>query len=794
MATYSDNGITFPYVSTSGLEVESTPVRLQGGYTLNGNTITNKAGTTVNAIDIDWNGAQVGEGDEIELETTGELLKWIKDSNEAKADKVEGKGLSTNDYTTTEKNKLEGIESGAQVNVKPDWNAVAGADAEILNKPTIPAAQIQSDWNQTDTTALDYIKNKPNLSGLTHFDIQVVQNLPDTDISESTIYLLPGESTGTNNLYTEYIYINNNWEKLGEQQNVDIVGQRGNALFDQIIPLPEDTTNYPYTILSGEDCIEDAEVDDIVISTSFVFRCTNINQSAGTQTWEFIGGVVTPNTSFLSTTGGTLTGELKFAGSGNHSDAGIRYNSSGNLGISADNLILLNGDVEITENHNLYTPSLQASSIRIQQQDSDGSFSTTGDNVIYFGDSSNVYIREEGDNDSDNMLLSAENNITLTSQSSGNINLNTGGDISLNADSDINLNTDGAVNVNGTEIGSAIYKNATTSVTQNSDALVTSGAVYSALQNVSGGSTYKLTVNGTTNGDTNGTSLGSVYAPTSAASGSNYVITSDVNGKAQWTSKSNFLSGFATTSQLANYVQTSTLSNYVQSVSVNNGTPVTPDSSGNVNLTVSTGSNSSQKLYNGVFYYSNTGVLTTNQYDFTAAQLLGVAVIMDGFKFIISKTSLNTGTLKYGKFLTSENANLLVPSFTDGYSNTLQHIQLSTGDIWSTVAADQASVQLSTGENTTQSFKLQGYVPSSQELKLIMSNWGSIKSKLAYCGDVVQIVTKTDASNILSSTKSYNYQNNIYYSGYSSLEGSYNNIYTGVDTSSYFICYRIPNL
>lgn len=33
-----------------------------------------------------------------------------------KVDKVSGKGLSTNDYTTTEKNKLAGIETGAQVN------------------------------------------------------------------------------------------------------------------------------------------------------------------------------------------------------------------------------------------------------------------------------------------------------------------------------------------------------------------------------------------------------------------------------------------------------------------------------------------------------------------------------------------------------------------------------------------------------------------------------------------------------------------------------------------------------
>lgn len=34
--------------------------------------------------------------------------------------------------------KLSDIEDGAQVNVKPDWEAAAGDDAEILNKPTIP--------------------------------------------------------------------------------------------------------------------------------------------------------------------------------------------------------------------------------------------------------------------------------------------------------------------------------------------------------------------------------------------------------------------------------------------------------------------------------------------------------------------------------------------------------------------------------------------------------------------------------------------------------------------------------
>ena len=47
-------------------------------------------------------------------------------------------GATLNDYTTDEKTKLSGIETGAEVNVNADWNATSG-DAQILNKPTIPS-------------------------------------------------------------------------------------------------------------------------------------------------------------------------------------------------------------------------------------------------------------------------------------------------------------------------------------------------------------------------------------------------------------------------------------------------------------------------------------------------------------------------------------------------------------------------------------------------------------------------------------------------------------------------------
>lgn len=55
-----------------------------------------------------------------------------------KVDKVTGKQLSTEDFTTDEKTKLAGIEAGAEVNVNADWNATSG-DSQILNKPSIPS-------------------------------------------------------------------------------------------------------------------------------------------------------------------------------------------------------------------------------------------------------------------------------------------------------------------------------------------------------------------------------------------------------------------------------------------------------------------------------------------------------------------------------------------------------------------------------------------------------------------------------------------------------------------------------
>ena len=114
----------------------------------------------------------------------------INNSLSGKVDKETGKGLSSNDYTDAEKTKLSGIAAGAEVNVQSDWQQSDNTkDDYIKNKPEnlvqdasyvhtdnnytsdeksklsgIAAGaevNVQSDWNQASSSADDYIKNKP---------------------------------------------------------------------------------------------------------------------------------------------------------------------------------------------------------------------------------------------------------------------------------------------------------------------------------------------------------------------------------------------------------------------------------------------------------------------------------------------------------------------------------------------------------------------------------------------------------------------------------------------------------
>ncbi len=202
--------------------------------------------------------------------TTGTELAFARGDHvhphdTSKVDKVTGKGLSTNDYTTTEKNKLAGIAEGAEVNVNADWDATSG-DAQILNKPDIPAASstapamdgtaaagTSADYARADhvhpkdtsraplasptftgtpkaptaaagtnttqiaTTAFVKTAVENAIAGVTQISYQVVESLPATGTA-GVIYLV-AHSHGTGDAYDEYIWTGSAYEKIG---NTDV--------------------------------------------------------------------------------------------------------------------------------------------------------------------------------------------------------------------------------------------------------------------------------------------------------------------------------------------------------------------------------------------------------------------------------------------------------------------------------------------------------------------------------------------------------------------------------------------
>ena len=79
----------------------------------------------------------------------------------------------------------------AEISNKPTLATVAtsGSYNDLINKPTIPAAQLQSDWNQSSSGALDFIKNKPSIFSGAYADLTGKPTIPATlnDIADVNI-------------------------------------------------------------------------------------------------------------------------------------------------------------------------------------------------------------------------------------------------------------------------------------------------------------------------------------------------------------------------------------------------------------------------------------------------------------------------------------------------------------------------------------------------------------------------------------------------------------------------------
>ena len=101
--------------------------------------------------------------------------------------------------------------------------------SEELAKINIPITDITSgDTSLITDKTIDlsqYYYSKTEIDDkLESFDLFVIgTSLPTENIDENKIYVINSNNTGEENIYSEYIYVNNNWEKIGEfKSDVDL--------------------------------------------------------------------------------------------------------------------------------------------------------------------------------------------------------------------------------------------------------------------------------------------------------------------------------------------------------------------------------------------------------------------------------------------------------------------------------------------------------------------------------------------------------------------------------------------
>lgn len=165
------------------------------------------------------------------------LISKIKAALNEKVDVVSGKGLSTNDYTSAEKQKLSGIASGAQANVIESVK-VNGTKLTPSSKAvdvTVPTkiSQLTNDSGYQSETSVESIITAKGyqtqsqvqslinsaVGNITSIKYEKVNSLPTTG-SNGVIYLV-AHSHGTQDIYDEYIWLaeTKTYEKIG---NTDI--------------------------------------------------------------------------------------------------------------------------------------------------------------------------------------------------------------------------------------------------------------------------------------------------------------------------------------------------------------------------------------------------------------------------------------------------------------------------------------------------------------------------------------------------------------------------------------------
>ena len=137
-----------------------------------------------------------------------------------KVDKVTGKGLSTNDYDDTAKGIVDGVTSALAG--KADVASVPTKTSDLTNDSGFVTTLVNNLLNyylKSETYSKAEVDTL--IAAIATLDIQAVNTLPTTNISTTTIYLVPKQSLSSQDVKDEYINLDgttSGWELIGNTQ------------------------------------------------------------------------------------------------------------------------------------------------------------------------------------------------------------------------------------------------------------------------------------------------------------------------------------------------------------------------------------------------------------------------------------------------------------------------------------------------------------------------------------------------------------------------------------------------
>ena len=136
---------------------------------------------------------------------------------------------------------------------------------------------------KTDT----YTKTEVNnlIAQINSFNVAIVQVLPTTNIDTHTIYLVPKEGS-TQDIYNEYLYVNNNWELLGTTE-IDLTNYYTKTEVNTLLASKADISDIPpsMSILSyGHSTWNDFITAYNSKSIVYCRASSNSNPGTGSQT------------------------------------------------------------------------------------------------------------------------------------------------------------------------------------------------------------------------------------------------------------------------------------------------------------------------------------------------------------------------------------------------------------------------------------------------------------------------------------------------------------------------------